>query len=115
MARLLWELRFSRDGWQVQTAQAKGRDLPEWYLDEPEIWPGDDFYLSAFYELSTTRSLAFATGPIPWHHIVGYADQAGLDEDMSGTFHAVIRAMDNAYLKWASEEAEKRSRQNSGS
>ncbi len=71
--------------------------------------PGDEFYLAAFNELSTTRAVEL--GPIPWHHIISYAEQAELDEEMSATFHAVIRAMDAAHLTWTTDEAEKRRKQ----
>ena len=79
--------------------------MPEWYLEEPQLLPGDQFYLSAFHELSTTRATGFSIGPIPWDKIVDYAELAGLDEDLRVDFQQVIRVLDNAYLKWSADTA----------
>ena len=91
----------------MEAAIAKGRDLPAWYLEEPELEPGDAFYLSAFYELSTTRAQGFGTGPIPWQQIVAYSDRMGFDAEMAAFFHQAIRTLDNAYVKWAAEQQSK--------
>ena len=100
-ARLLFELRNERDGFQVEAAQKKGRPLPDWFAEQPDLQPGDDFWLSAFFELSTTRHDG---GPIPWDKIMLYADRSGLDGDLAGTLQAVIRSMDSAFLKWTAEQ-----------
>lgn len=91
----------------------KGREPPDWYLDQPEIVPGDEFYLSAFYELSTTRDTGFGSGPIPWQHILAYSNSSGFEDDVRDAFIRIIRAMDRSYLAWVSEEDERKRRNDS--
>lgn len=77
-------------------------------MEEPELLPGEDFYLEAFTDLSTERNLGMSIGPIPWNSIVLYAKQKHLDEENAQALVTVIRIMDNAYLEFASEEMKKR-------
>ncbi len=109
---MLWEARLSRDGFSIEAAIAKGRDLPDWYLDEPEVLPGDQFYMQAFFELSTCRNYS-AMGdmlPIPWTAIVHYGNLHGLKGLMLDHFCTCVRAMDNAYMDWRRESQEKAKR-----
>lgn len=94
--------------WTIDTALAKGRDLPPWVHDEPELYRGDDFFLSAFFDLGTCRSLTEGgAGPIPWTAIVDYADRAGLVPDVAAGFVRVIRSMDSVYLEWFGKKQKK--------
>lgn len=61
--------------------------------------PGEDFYLRAFNDLSTTRQIGMAAGPIPWDKIVQYADRVGLEPDVSMSFVRIVRRMDDTYLE----------------
>ena len=91
----------------MKAAQAKGRELPDWYVEEPCLFPGDEFYLKAFWDLSTGRMIGFAIGPIPWRDIVVYAERAQLADDVAGVFIFVMREMDAAYLKYVADKQEK--------
>lgn len=73
--------------------------------------PGDEWYIHAFWELSTTRAVGFAPGPVPWHHVVDYAERAGLDEGMIAVAVRVIRKLDYVYLDWSRKEQERKSKQ----
>lgn len=75
----------------------RGLPIPDW-AEEPVQYPGDDFYLSAFMELSTCRQYQF--GPVPWTAIIEYAEFAGLDSEILPVFVLCIRAMDSVYLDW---------------
>lgn len=61
----------------------------------------DVFYMMAFGELSTCRSVP---SPIPWTAIREYAREHGLDWYTIGVFHRVVREMDVAYLKWVADQ-----------
>lgn len=87
-----------REGWTVTTRLAKGQKPPQWYSEQPEIGPLDEFYLSAFWDLSTTRGIGMTCGPIPWNHIRDYAEYAGLERDVGFAFAAIMRQLDAYYL-----------------
>lgn len=73
--------------------------LPDWWHKKPREAPGDVFYITAFWELSTCRAFGMSLGPIPWNYIVQYADRRGLDDRMSRVFEYVIRELDEVYLR----------------
>lgn len=91
----------------MQAAQAKGRELPTWYMEEPCLLPGDEFYLKAFWDLNTERAIGFSIGPIPWKSIVEYATWSQLADDVARTFVYTMREMDSAYLKHVADKQEK--------
>jgi hypothetical protein len=85
----------------IDSALAKGRDLPPWALNEPPMFRGDDFFLMAFFDLSTCRALSDSgPGPIPWTAIIEYSDRAMLELDVEAGFVRIIRALDFVYLEW---------------
>jgi hypothetical protein len=70
---------------------------------------GQDFYLRAFWYLSSCRQLGQSIGPIPSDKSEWYAVcKAGLDPAMAEAFMYVMVQMDAAYLEWIEEENEKR-------
>ena len=76
-----------------------GRYAPDWYLDEPPLQRGDDFYIRAFHALCTERQFGSAIGPIPWSKIMDYGQRVGLDPVMMSVFESVIYALDEAWLE----------------
>lgn len=89
---------FDKEGWRIATCVAKGKPLPDWYVDRPEGAPTDEFYMAAFADLSTERSVGMTIGRIPWSKIVKYAEFSGLDRDVGFAFVAIIRKVDEAYM-----------------
>lgn len=83
---------------------ARGQPDPEWLANQPELLPGEDFYMRAFWDLSTERQVGFTLGPIPGSLIDEYGSRNGLDFDTMDLFRAVIRMLDDAYIKWAAEQ-----------
>lgn len=69
--------------------------------------PGDEFYIKAFFDLSTERQLGMNVGPIPWSNILAYASYSGLEADMIDVFIYTIREMDAAYLNRIAEKQKK--------
>jgi hypothetical protein len=82
--------------------------LPDWALNVPPLRPGDDFYLRAFWELSSCRAFGEIIGPIPWTAIQQYSEVQGLSPVISDLFHLVIRELDEAYLAWQRDEQRRR-------
>lgn len=83
---------------------AKGRPLPEWYVNEPQVPPAEEFYLRAFNELVTGRN---SDGRIPWRDIEDYADRCGLDAEVVPAFRHIIRALERTFSLWLQEERER--------
>lgn len=73
--------------------------VPEWWANEPPLRRGDEFYLTAFSELSSCRAFGTTIGPIPWNRILEYGAWKQLDRGMMELFVYVIREMDEAYIK----------------
>lgn len=98
-------MRFARDGWAITSGQYEraGKDLPEWFLEEPEISRGERFIIQAFFELGTCRQTGMGIGPIPWIAIQSYAEIHDLDPDVAAVFTQMIRALDLAYLEHEEE------------
>ena len=96
----------------MDAARAKGRPLPDWYLAEPELQPGDAFYLRAWHDLSTCRSIGMDLGPIPWTAILAYSHHLGLCDSMVETLALIVRQMDEAYREWHREESERQRKKN---
>lgn len=95
-----WELRYARDGWAHESGQyaaATGRE-PEWIAKCPPLARGEEFYIRAFWELSSCRLFGMVVGPIPWNHILLYAQFKQLDPEITDLFIRVIRELDEAYL-----------------
>ena len=62
------------------------------------MWPGLDFYLSAWQELSYDRSMGFGVGPIPSASFRGYTRDIDMDEDEADRFNFIVREIDNFYV-----------------
>lgn len=69
---------------------------------------GDEFYLAAFWELSSTRSQGWGEGQIPWTAMKDYAEFHELEDDVARAFVQVMRAMDSAYLEWQADESRRK-------
>jgi len=72
--------------------------------------PGEDWFLRAFWDLSTTRSYAMGCGPIPWNRIEDYGERIELDSSMMQVLHVVIRRLDRAFLDWTAKEQKRRAK-----
>lgn len=84
-----------------KTLAERGAPIPA-YLIPPDLLPGLEAWVTAFWELRTERH--FAEGPIPASAIRTYpVDPAEADD-----FGAVMRAADAALLDFYSKPAEDR-------
>lgn len=110
----MWELRFRRDQFSIDSAIAKGRALPDWYLDEPDCWPEDAFYMQWFWRLSTERQIGQFVGPIPYTRIEERARRSALggDEALEELFCLVMEGLDSAFLEWMRSEHSRHVRMN---
>ena len=84
----------------------RGVAAPEWFLDQPELEICDDFWIDAFYSLSTCRNSGMGLGGIPWTAIREYAEYYLLDDSTSENLFIIIKSLDNTYLSWYNKQAE---------
>ena len=70
----------------------------------------DAFYLQAFNELSTLRTIGMSAGPIPLDKITWYAERLDYDLVEQDAFEYVIRTVDVAWLNLQAEAASKRAK-----
>jgi len=64
----------------------------------------DVFYLKSFHDLSTCRVSGMGVGSIPWTAMIQYASWYGLEKDVTEAFVDIMRAMDNAFIKYQSDK-----------
>lgn len=102
----MWERKYHSDGFSVQAAIAKGRELPEWYYNEPDIDIAEEYLLKIFCDLDTCRR--FSPGPIPWTDIVHYIDRLDYGNELSGTIEKIIRLVDTEFLSILDKEKPKK-------
>lgn len=80
------------------------RPLPDFIKNAPELMPGLELYLNAFWELHTCRQIGFGVGPIPWTAVRHYGNMLDLDELEFSEFSYLIKQLDSAYLQWRNEQ-----------
>ncbi len=83
----------------VDECNRLGEPIPDKIANAPTLDAGMDFFISAFFELSTERQLGFGEGPIPISAIHAYSRHYEMTDDEEYEFIDVIRELDAAYLK----------------
>ena len=81
-------------------------------MEQPELLPGEEWYLSAFWELSSERigSGSQTLGRIPWSRALMFGAYHGLEEPMLSAFWKYVSAMDMGYLQFMKNEHERHTR-----
>lgn len=101
----MWELRYADEKFAIDTQIDRKQPLPEWYLNQPELLPGQRFYIGAFDRLSTCRHIYDGVvGRIPWTAIETYGRAHELDSEDFMMFEAVIEKLDIAYVRWVKDQ-----------
>ena len=106
--RLLWELRWSRDGYAVKQRLEQGKEPPSWFYDEPHTSDAEWFYIRSYFKLATCKGVGMSMGPIPWTAIHEFVDRIGFDQEMRGVFERVIWSLDNEWQDWSDRESKKK-------
>ncbi len=85
-----------------------GRPPPAWFLDCPEMLPGDMIYLRAFWDLRTEAVSGMTVGRIPWSKARQYGrEELELPDDMLPGFWRIIAKLDDAFAEWNKAEYDK--------
>jgi hypothetical protein len=93
-------------GFRVEQALEMGKPVPDWYEEKPELVQGDEFYLSAFWVLNTSRTVSDAKtiNCIPWRDIALFAEFYKLEDSLKELFVEVMLAMDREYINYHSRK-----------
>ena len=75
---------------------------------------GDDFYIEAFWALSTTRNFGWVVGPIPVTAMITWAEMHDLDPDMTKVFIKVLRELDEVYIKQSTKQQKQKLNEGDG-
>jgi len=82
----------------------RGDPIPKSISEAPMVDTSLEFYLEAFYILSTERSIGMAMGMIPWSACVKYADEYNLLGWFREFFIRVILQLDIEYREIIDKE-----------
>lgn len=81
-----------------------GLELPDRIVNAPELDEAFEFYVDAFWELSTERQFGMGIGPIPITAMQAYARHYEMDDEEEFDFVYFIKAMDATYIKEQTEK-----------
>lgn len=99
-------MRFEKDGWQIETAEAKGREIPEWAKDPVELEFPDTFFLTCFWKLHTERR--FECGPIPRSEMRAYIKRFEIDGQILEDCIDIVALIDNFFLSYIAAERKRK-------
>lgn len=96
----------------MESGLEKGREAPDWFLDEPSLLTGDEFYIEEFWILDSGRQrIGGSIGPISVERIERRGEvRHEFDEDALVLYVCVMRALDDEYLTWKQEEYDREAR-----
>lgn len=107
---LKWSQKYGKDlAFFRKMAEETGNSFPA-LEEQPELLVTDEYYLNAFYRLSSSRQLGMTTGPIPLSEIIGYLEY--LNEPEPEEFIDIIQHCDGVYLDevYKKQEAQSKSK-----
>src|SRR5690606_27200047 len=89
----------------LKNCMQTGMPIPDFIKNAPELMPGLEVFLEAFWDLSTCRQIGMGLGPIPWTSVQEYCRINGGGEDFNRDIHYHVRQLDIAYLEWANKNS----------
>lgn len=76
-----------------------GQPIPDFIKNKPELDPGLDIYLQAFFDLDGERTHSFGPAAIPTTSMLHYAKAFKFDEEQLDDLVYFLRKMDAENLK----------------
>jgi len=76
-----------------------GQPLPDRIANAPELEPGLQLFLQAFFDLDSERSHGNGLTAIPWTSIATYARAFEFDEEQTEDLYFFVRRLDSEHLK----------------
>ncbi len=81
-----------------QALQA-GNPIPDRIANAPELLPGLQLYLQAFFDLDSERSHGSGLTAIPWSSVANYSFAYDFDDEQTEALFYFIKIMDTEHLK----------------
>lgn len=81
------------------------RPLPEAIRNAPRLFLGLDLFLAAYLDLQGDRG-GMGDGRIPWTAAQAYCTANDFGPDLTDDCHYYVRAMDDAWQRWAKSKRE---------
>lgn len=82
----------------------RGIEPPAAFFERPELWPQNQMYWDAFWDLGSERQIGMGIGPIPRSAIKAYADEYDMSVEEFDSLYRMLRIMDNEYLSLINEK-----------
>lgn len=73
--------------------------IPDKIKNAPELLPGLELYITAFYMLSSDRHMGMEAGRIPWTAVARYAEFYSFDDEQTQFLFAIIPELDGITLE----------------
>ena len=89
-------------GFMIEAAMERNQPIPKLFGERPDLLDGDQFFMDAYWELSSCRYIAL--GPIPWTAIMEFTRYVQLPYDLVPVFNRAIRALDVTFLDWREKQ-----------
>jgi hypothetical protein len=81
--------------------------LPDRIANAPELAPGLQLYIDAFFDLDSERSHGQGLSQIPWSSITNYAKAFEFDEEQTEDLFFFVKRLDGEHLKRLSDSMKK--------
>ena len=88
----------------VKQSMNDNKPLPEHILKKPQLFPGLDLFLDAFYDLNADRQMGMSVGKIPFTAIRAYADEYQFEGLQREDLFYFVKAIDDAVVKSISKK-----------
>lgn len=88
----------------AKQAVRSGQPIPDRIANAPELLPGLQLYMQAFFDLDSERSHAMGLVVIPWSSIASYAQTFEFDEMQTEDLLYFIRRMDSSHIARLAEK-----------
>jgi hypothetical protein len=84
---------------------------PQALLDRPRLKPEEQYWMNAFFDVSSSRPTGESPGPIPMSEYYAYFQTYYIDSVEDREAHLrVLKRLDNVYLRGVQEELKRKSK-----
>ena len=82
-----------------------GMPLPERIKNAPDLWLGNELFYKGFLDLTSSRPIGMALGPLSLLTIMQYCMIMEIEGEQRDDFIWVLTRLDQKYLDWSGKRA----------